>query len=49
MTVIKSMYIKWLNSKTPYYVKVQISSCKINTTDMMYNMINIINTGVCYI
>ena len=29
--------------------KVQISSCKINTTDMMYNMINIINTGVCYI
>ena len=29
--------------------KVQTSSHKINTRDVMYNTINIINTAVCYI
>ena len=29
--------------------KVQTSSYKINNRDIMYNMINIINTNLCYI
>ena len=29
--------------------KVQTCSYEINTRDVMYNMINIINTAVCYI
>ena len=29
--------------------KLQTPSYKINTRDVMYNMINIINTAICYI